>query len=144
MLLKCKLMLLKCQIHTNMNKNGFLLPTKCLMSVQKKICPNLLNFRILGKCLLLLLLLKNPSPLLPSPPLPLKIGVKKKWSCIFQMSSLKQKFKFNLNIFSSCFITIVLDIQPAQLLFCISWQRFFGLIHDKNATNPPSTAKTNI
>ena len=30
-------------------------------SVQKKICPNYLNIRILGKCLLLLLL-KNPSP----------------------------------------------------------------------------------
>ena len=38
------------------------------LSVQKK-CPNCLNVRILGKCRLLLLLLKTPSPPLPSPPL---------------------------------------------------------------------------
>ena len=30
MLLKCELMLLKCQINTSTNKNGLLLPTKCL------------------------------------------------------------------------------------------------------------------
>ena len=30
MLLKCELMLLKFQINTNTNKNGLLLPTKCL------------------------------------------------------------------------------------------------------------------
>ena len=30
MLLKCELMLLKCQINPNTNKNGFVLPTKCL------------------------------------------------------------------------------------------------------------------
>ena len=35
MLLKCELMLLKCQISTNTNKNGFLLPTKCLEGVLK-------------------------------------------------------------------------------------------------------------
>ena len=33
MLLKCELMLLKFQINTNTNKNGFLLPTKCLEGV---------------------------------------------------------------------------------------------------------------
>ena len=35
MLLKRELMLLKCQISTNTNKNGFLLPTKCLEGVLK-------------------------------------------------------------------------------------------------------------
>ena len=35
MLLKRELMLLKCQISTNTNKNGFLLPTKCLECVLK-------------------------------------------------------------------------------------------------------------
>ena len=35
MLLKRELMLLKCQIITNMDKNGFLLPTKCLEGVLK-------------------------------------------------------------------------------------------------------------
>ena len=34
-LLKCELMLLKCQINTNTNRNGFLLPTKCLKGVLK-------------------------------------------------------------------------------------------------------------
>ena len=33
--LKCELMILKCQINTNTNKNGFLLPTKCLEGVLK-------------------------------------------------------------------------------------------------------------
>ena len=35
MLLKRELMLLKCQISTNTNKNGFLHPTKCLEGVLK-------------------------------------------------------------------------------------------------------------
>ena len=35
MLLKCKLMLLECQINTNTDKNGFLLSTKCLERVLK-------------------------------------------------------------------------------------------------------------
>ena len=35
MLLKCELMLLKFQINTNTNKNGFFLPTKFLESVLK-------------------------------------------------------------------------------------------------------------
>ena len=37
MLLKWELMLLKWQINTNTNKNGFLLPTKCLERVLKLI-----------------------------------------------------------------------------------------------------------
>ena len=35
MLLKCELMLLKFKINKNTNKNGFLLPTKCLERVLK-------------------------------------------------------------------------------------------------------------
>ena len=38
MLLKYELMLLKCQINTNTNKNGCLLPTKCLERVSKYSC----------------------------------------------------------------------------------------------------------
>ena len=38
--------------------------------LSKKICPNYLNVRILGKYRLLLLLLKTPYPPLPSPTLP--------------------------------------------------------------------------
>ena len=38
MLLKCELMLLKCQIHTNTTKNGSLLSTKCLEGVLKYSC----------------------------------------------------------------------------------------------------------
>ena len=33
--IKCELMLSKCQINTNTNKNGFLLPTNCLEGVWK-------------------------------------------------------------------------------------------------------------
>ena len=35
MLLECELMLLKCKINANTNKNGFLPPTKCLEEVYK-------------------------------------------------------------------------------------------------------------
>ena len=35
MLIKCDLMLLKCQINTNTKKKGFLHPTKCLERVLK-------------------------------------------------------------------------------------------------------------
>jgi len=35
MLLKCEIMLLKCQINKNANKNGFLLPAGCLEGVLK-------------------------------------------------------------------------------------------------------------
>ena len=35
MLLQCKIMLFKCQINTNTNKNGFLHPKKCLERVLK-------------------------------------------------------------------------------------------------------------
>ena len=34
MLLKCELKLFKSQINTNTNKNGFLLPTKCVLGVE--------------------------------------------------------------------------------------------------------------
>jgi len=35
MLLRCELVLLKCQINTNTNKDGFLFSTKCLERVLK-------------------------------------------------------------------------------------------------------------
>ena len=44
MLLKCKLMQLKCQVNPNTNKNGFLHRTKCLKGVLKIL---ILNFNYL-------------------------------------------------------------------------------------------------
>jgi len=35
MLLKCELMLFKCRINTDTNRNGFLLPARCLEGVLK-------------------------------------------------------------------------------------------------------------
>ena len=49
MLLKRELMLLKSQINTNTNKNGFLLPTKCLEGVLKQsyLVSIILNYQFL-------------------------------------------------------------------------------------------------
>ena len=51
MLLKCELMLLKFQINTNTNKNGFLLPTKCLEGVYWNTHTKFQLFKIFYWCL---------------------------------------------------------------------------------------------
>ena len=45
MLLKCELMLLKCQIYTHTKKKGFLHPTKCLEWVLKYLVSIILNYQ---------------------------------------------------------------------------------------------------
>ena len=53
MLLKCELMVLKSQINPNTNKNGFLLPTKCIDWVLKYsyLVSIILNYQFPKQCL---------------------------------------------------------------------------------------------